>query len=82
MARILDEHSSENSWSDDGYAAHNDLGLQLSAFEISFIPPPDNDNRLHKTSTTQHADSDPLLNDTESAPTEANDSQYDISQYN
>lgn len=82
MAHILDERNRENSLSDDSYAAHNDLGLQLPAFEMSLRPPPGFDNRLQRTSTTQHADSDPLLMDTESAPSEPNDREYDFFQCN
>ena len=78
MAHILDERNRENSLCDDSYAAHNDLGLQLPAFEMSLRPPPGFDDRLQRTSTTQHADTDPLLMDTETAPSESNDREYDF----
>lgn len=45
---------------------------------MSLRPPPGFDDRLQRTSTTQHADTDPLLMDTETAPSESNDREYDF----
>lgn len=76
MARISDEQNSQSSLISDGYAVHNDLGLQLLSFEMSSLPPCSLSDR---TPTTHHADSDPLLKNTDSALVEKNDSEYDFS---
>lgn len=76
MARISDERNSQSSLISDGYAVHNDLSLQSLSFEMSSLPPSGFDDR---TPTTHHADADPLLKNTDNAPAETDDSEYDLS---
>lgn len=81
MAHRLDNRNSESSLASDNYAAHNDLGLQLPALEMTSFSlwPFGLDDSLQRTPTTQHEDSNPLLKSTKIAPAETNDSEYDFS---
>ena len=84
MAYRLDDQNSESLPASDNYAAHNDLGLQSPALEMtSFsLSPFGMDDSLQRTPTTQHEDSDPLLKSTKIALSETNDSEYEFSQRN